>query len=129
MGTRVANGARVTKREVQELLKQYTKFAQVVKRMRDIKGLFKGVDKNIDDIDDAQIIQQVTSIDLTHDAAIFLTGVALPVAAPPIPVVEAPEQTAVVDTSVPVLDVASIPAFEKLPPVAQEVETLTEESP
>merc|ERR1712228_377274 len=44
--TRVANGAGVTEREVQELLKQYAKFAQVVKKMGGIKGLFKGGDMN-----------------------------------------------------------------------------------
>ena len=38
---RVAYGAGVTEREVQELLKQYAKFAQVVKKMGGIKGLFK----------------------------------------------------------------------------------------
>ena len=40
--TRVANGAGVEEAEVQELLKQHTKFAQVVKKMGGIKGLFKG---------------------------------------------------------------------------------------
>ena len=44
--TRVANGAGVTEREVQELLKQYQKFSQVVKKMGGIKGLFKGGDMN-----------------------------------------------------------------------------------
>jgi len=43
---RVANGAGVTQQEVQELLKQYGKFAQVVKKMGGIKGLFKGGDMN-----------------------------------------------------------------------------------
>jgi len=42
--TRIACGAGVMEREVQELLKQYTKFAQVVKKMGGIKGLFKGGD-------------------------------------------------------------------------------------
>jgi len=54
--TRVANGAGVTEREVQELLKQYAKFAQVVKKMGGIKGLFKGVEKDIDDTNAAQIM-------------------------------------------------------------------------
>lgn len=40
--TRVARGAGVSVREVQELLSQYTKFAQMVKKMGGIKGLFKG---------------------------------------------------------------------------------------
>merc|ERR1712055_613461 len=44
--SRVAYGAGVTEREVQELLKQYAKFAQVVKKMGGIKGLFKGGDMN-----------------------------------------------------------------------------------
>ena len=42
----MAGGAGVTEREVQELLKQYTKFSQVVKKMGGIKGLFKGGDMN-----------------------------------------------------------------------------------
>ena len=44
--TRVANGAGVTEKEVQELLKQYAKFSQVVKKMGGIKGLFKGGNMN-----------------------------------------------------------------------------------
>jgi signal recognition particle subunit SRP54 len=39
---RVARGAGVSANEVEELLKQYTKFAQMVKKMGGIKGLFKG---------------------------------------------------------------------------------------
>ena len=42
----MANGAGVEEREVQELLKQYAKFSQVVKKMGGIKGLFKGGDMN-----------------------------------------------------------------------------------
>ncbi|UYV70530.1 K02A2.6-like [Cordylochernes scorpioides] len=38
---RVARGAGVTTREVQDLLTQYTKFAAMVKKMGGIKGLFK----------------------------------------------------------------------------------------
>jgi len=38
---RIAQGAGVMEWEVHELLKQYTKFAQVVKTMGGIKGLFK----------------------------------------------------------------------------------------
>merc|ERR1712141_871117 len=37
--SRVAQGAGVMEREVQELLKQYTKFAQVVKQMGGMGGL------------------------------------------------------------------------------------------
>lgn len=40
---RVARGSGVATREVQELLTQYTKFAQMVKKMGGIKGLFKGI--------------------------------------------------------------------------------------
>merc|ERR1712142_436333 len=43
---RVARGAGVSAKEVQELLSQYTKFAQMVKKMGGIKGLFKGGDMN-----------------------------------------------------------------------------------
>ena len=39
---RVARGAGVSVREVNELLTQYKKFAQMVKKMGGIKGLFKG---------------------------------------------------------------------------------------
>lgn len=39
---RVARGAGVSTREVNELLAQYKKFAQMVKKMGGIKGLFKG---------------------------------------------------------------------------------------
>ena len=38
----MANGAGVSEREVRDLLNQHTKFAQVVKKMGGIKGLFKG---------------------------------------------------------------------------------------
>ena len=41
--TRVARGSGVSTREVQELLTQYQKFAQMVKKMGGIKGLFKGM--------------------------------------------------------------------------------------
>ncbi|KAI8788316.1 signal recognition particle 54 kDa protein [Biomphalaria glabrata] len=44
--TRVARGAGVSIREVNELLTQYKKFAQMVKKMGGIKGLFKGGDMN-----------------------------------------------------------------------------------
>lgn len=39
---RVARGAGVSNKEVQDLLSQYTKFAAMVKKMGGIKGLFKG---------------------------------------------------------------------------------------
>jgi len=44
--TRVARGAGVSQREVSELLSQYKKFAQMVKKMGGIRGLFKGGDMN-----------------------------------------------------------------------------------
>ena len=39
---RVARGSGVSVREVNDLLTQYKKFAQMVKKMGGIKGLFKG---------------------------------------------------------------------------------------
>ena len=39
----MARGAGVSVREVNELLTQYKKFAQMVKKMGGIKGLFKGM--------------------------------------------------------------------------------------
>jgi len=62
--TRVANGAGVTEREVQELLKQYAKFAQVVKKMGGIKGLFKGGDMNkqVNPSQMAQLNQQMSKM-------------------------------------------------------------------
>jgi signal recognition particle subunit SRP54 len=61
---RVAQGAGVMEREVQELLKQYTKFAQVVKKMGGIKGLFKGGDmsKNVHPQQMAQLNQQMAKM-------------------------------------------------------------------
>lgn len=44
---RVARGSGVATRDVQELLTQYTKFAQMVKKMGGIKGLFKGRDQSV----------------------------------------------------------------------------------
>ena len=40
---RVARGAGVSVKDVQELLAQYTKFAQMVKKMGGMKNLFKGI--------------------------------------------------------------------------------------
>ena len=39
---RVARGSGTSSREVKELLTQYSKFSQMVKKMGGIKGLFKG---------------------------------------------------------------------------------------
>lgn len=47
---RVARGSGVATRDVQELLTQYTKFAQMVKKMGGIKGLFKGGRGHSDDV-------------------------------------------------------------------------------
>jgi len=44
--TRVARGAGVSSSAVNELLSQYTRFAQMVKKMGGIKGLFKGIWSN-----------------------------------------------------------------------------------
>merc|ERR1711934_1342428 len=62
--TRCAQGAGVMEREVNELLKQYTKFAQVVKKMGGIKGLFKGGDmsKNVNLQQMAQLNQQMAKM-------------------------------------------------------------------
>lgn len=62
--TRVARGAGVTTREVQELLSQYTKFAQMVKKMGGIKGLFKGGDmaKNVNSVQMAKLNQQMAKM-------------------------------------------------------------------
>merc|ERR1719419_1254609 len=62
--TRIACGAGVMEREVQELLKQYTKFAQVVKKMGGIKGLFKGGDmsKNVNPRQMAQLNLQMAKM-------------------------------------------------------------------
>ena len=57
---RVAYGAGVEEREVQELLKQYTKFSQVVKKMGGIKGLFKGGDMN------RQVGNDINSLTVLH---------------------------------------------------------------
>ena len=52
------------KQEVQELIKQYTKFAQVVKKMGGIKGLFKGGDmsKNVNPSQMAQLNQSMAKM-------------------------------------------------------------------
>lgn len=58
---RVAQGAGVREAEVEALLQQYTKFAQVVKKMGGIKGLFKGGDiaKNANPRQMQQLEQQM----------------------------------------------------------------------
>lgn len=61
---RVARGAGVTQREVQELLAQYTKFATVVKKMGGIKGLFKSGDltKNVNPNQMAKLNQHMAKM-------------------------------------------------------------------
>lgn len=61
---RVARGAGVSERDVQELLTQYTKFAQMVKKMGGIKGLFKGGDmaKNVNPQQMAKLNQQMAKM-------------------------------------------------------------------
>ena len=55
-------------REVQELLKQYAKFSQVVKKMGGIKGLFKGGDMN------RQVSSSINN-DITNDFnLLYLNG-------------------------------------------------------
>ncbi|GAB6021717.1 Signal recognition particle [Chamberlinius hualienensis] len=58
---RVARGAGVSTKEVQELLTQYTKFAAIVKKMGGIKGLFKGGDmtKNVNQVQMNKLNQQM----------------------------------------------------------------------
>jgi signal recognition particle subunit SRP54 len=59
---RVARGSGVSTKEVQDLITQYTKFAQVVKKMGGVKGLFKGGDmnKNINPSQMSRMQQQLT---------------------------------------------------------------------
>jgi len=61
---RVAYGAGVSQREVNDLLTQYSKFAQMVKKMGGIKGLFKGgdVSKNVNPAQMAKLNQQVAKM-------------------------------------------------------------------
>ena len=59
---RVARGAGVSSKEVQDLITQYTKFAQVVKKMGGVKGLFKGGtdQRNINPAQMSRMQQQLT---------------------------------------------------------------------
>ncbi|WAR20315.1 SRP54-like protein [Mya arenaria] len=61
---RVARGAGVSIREVNELLTQYKKFAQMVKKMGGIKGLFKGGDmsKNVNPTQMAKLNTQMAKM-------------------------------------------------------------------
>lgn len=63
---RVARGAGVSVREVNELLTQYKKFAQMVKKMGGIKGLFKGkggdMSKNVNPTQMAKLNNQMAKM-------------------------------------------------------------------
>ena len=61
---RVARGSGVSAKEVQELITQYTKFAQIVKKMGGIKGLFKGGDpsRNINPSQMSRMQQQMSRV-------------------------------------------------------------------
>jgi len=62
---RIAKGAGVQVREVQELLSQYTKFAAVVKKMGGIKGLFSGgnnMTRNVNPMQMAKLNQQMAKM-------------------------------------------------------------------
>ncbi|XP_036002615.1 signal recognition particle 54 kDa protein-like [Fundulus heteroclitus] len=61
---KVARGSGVATKDVQELLTQYTRFAQMVKKMGGIKGLFKGGDisKNVNPSQTAKLYQQMAKM-------------------------------------------------------------------
>ena len=61
---RVARGSGTSQREVKDLLTQYSKFQQMVKKMGSIKGLFKGGDmgKNVNPSQMAQINQSMAKM-------------------------------------------------------------------
>lgn len=60
----MARGAGVSAKEVQDLITQYQKFAQIVKKMGGIKGLFKAGDptRNINPTQINRIHQQMTRV-------------------------------------------------------------------
>ncbi|ESO87711.1 hypothetical protein LOTGIDRAFT_127402 [Lottia gigantea] len=61
---RVARGSGVSIKDVNDLLSQYKKFAQMVKKMGGIKGLFKGGDisKNVNPAQMAKLNQQMAKV-------------------------------------------------------------------
>jgi signal recognition particle subunit SRP54 len=61
---RVARGAGVSTKEVQDLITQYTKFAQVVKKMGGVKGLFKGgeMPRNVNSAQMRSMQQQMSRV-------------------------------------------------------------------
>ncbi|KAK4336944.1 hypothetical protein RND71_043516 [Anisodus tanguticus] len=61
---RIARGAGVLQRDVQELLSQYTRFAAVVKKMGGIKGLFRGGDmsRNVNPMQMAKLNSQMAKM-------------------------------------------------------------------
>ena len=60
----LVNEGKLSDKAKEELLKQYVKFAQVVKKMGGIKGLFKGGDmsKNVNPQQMAQLNQQMAKM-------------------------------------------------------------------
>lgn len=61
---RVARGSGTSIREVEELIKQYGKFAELVKKMGGMKGLFKGGDmgRNVNPTQMAKLNQQMSKM-------------------------------------------------------------------
>lgn len=69
---RVARGAGVSTKEVQDLITQYTKFAQVVKKMGGVKGLFnKSGDINPRSINPSQMNRMQQQISRVIDPRIL----------------------------------------------------------
>ncbi|KAI0983621.1 hypothetical protein GJ496_002791 [Pomphorhynchus laevis] len=62
--SRVARGSGVSVKEVQDLISQYSKFAQVVKKMGGVKGLFKAgeMSKNVNPTQMSKINSQVAKM-------------------------------------------------------------------
>lgn len=61
----MARGAGVSTKEVQDLINQYTKFAQVVKRMGGVKGLFNksgDMPRNINSAQMNRMQQQISRV-------------------------------------------------------------------
>ena len=71
--SRVARGAGVSVREVQELITQYTKFSQVIKKMGGVKGLFsgKGGEMNPRNINPSQLNKMQQQISKVIDPRIL----------------------------------------------------------
>jgi len=74
---RVARGAGVSIRDVQDLITQYSKFAQMVKKMGGIKGLFKSGDmtKNVNPTQMQKLNSQMSKLidpRILHQIGLFL---------------------------------------------------------